>query len=132
LRANDIVGVELFATGQALHDGTIAKIKTLGLTGDTRLPAIVWRSIGETQRYQTVATAVGACGQSPSILPCVARVFRTVANRTTATEVRAPTAGIVGAVVLRSTFGAFGAYARAVVGWHAIGKRYSRSMKIAP
>jgi hypothetical protein len=49
LRANDIVGVELFAARQALHDGTIGKIKTLRLTVDIWLPAIVWRSNGETQ-----------------------------------------------------------------------------------
>jgi hypothetical protein len=49
LRANDLVGVKLFAARQALHNGTIGKIKTLGLTGDIRLPAIVWRRKGETQ-----------------------------------------------------------------------------------
>ena len=65
LRANDVVGVKLFAAGQALHDGTIGETQTLGLTGDIRLPAIVWRSKGETQGYQTVATAVGACVHSP-------------------------------------------------------------------
>jgi hypothetical protein len=49
LRANDVVGVELCAARQALHDGTIAEFMTLGLTSDIWLPAIVWWSNGETQ-----------------------------------------------------------------------------------
>jgi hypothetical protein len=89
LRASEVFCVKLFAARQAFHDGTIGKIKSLRLTGDVRLPAIVWRSKRETQRYQTVAAAVGASGQYPSILPCVASAFRTVANRSHATELRA-------------------------------------------
>jgi hypothetical protein len=89
LRANDVAGVKLFAARQALHDWTIGKIQTLALTSDIRLPAIVRRSEGETQRYQLVATAVGACGQSPSMLPRAASAFRTVANRSNANEFRA-------------------------------------------
>ena len=89
LRANEVVGVEALAALQALHHGAIGKIKTLGLTGDIRPPAIVWLIRREPQRQQIVAATVGACRQSPSILACAAKRFGTVANRSNSTELRA-------------------------------------------